>query len=172
MPMNMLVFEPELGAQHPAAEAQAAASHGGVGWQFLRLIGVAFAVVGGMDLLVAWVPQSFGQPEWEFGTISQTLDGMPVFALGLALVLTAAVVEDNRRLARVLAGVFVGLGVVILLMAVLYLTVVPLALKSVPDPVIRQGLMKAIVKAGTQSVAYPTMFTWVGIKAWRSTAAR
>jgi hypothetical protein len=172
MPMNMLVFEPQPEAQHPSDEARAVRSPNQSGWYLLGLIGAAFALVGGTDLLVAWVPQAFGQPEWEFGTISQTLDGMPVFALGLALVLAAALVEDNRRIARVVATLFLVLAAAIVCMAVLYVTVVPLALRAVPDPTIRQGLMKAIAKAGTQAVVYPTVFAWVGIRAWRSTAAR
>jgi hypothetical protein len=169
---NLLVFEPELEAESPRAVAQADTSQGSIGWTFLMLIGAAFALVGGTDLAVAWIPQAFGNPEWEFGTVSSTLDGMPVFALGLALVLTAAVAGRERRLARTIAVVFLLLAVAIVGMAVLYVTVVPLALRSIADPTIKQGLMKAIVKSLTQAVVYPTVFTWLGIKAWRLTAAR
>jgi len=168
----MLVFEPEVQAKKSRAESPAAVPYRIIGFQLLGVVGAGFALVGGIDLLVAWVPQAFGQPEWEFGTITQTLDGIPVCAIGLAMLLTGALAEDNRRLARTVAGIFMLIALAIVAMAVLYVTVLPLALRAVPDPTIRQGLMKAMVKTITQAVVYPTVFTWVGIKAWRSTAAR
>jgi hypothetical protein len=53
------------------------------GWYLLGWIGLAFALVGGFDLALIWIPLGFGNPEWEFGTVSATLDGLPVTTLGL-----------------------------------------------------------------------------------------
>jgi hypothetical protein len=172
MAMSMLVFEPELEAKRPRADARAVTSQNSAGWYFLGLVGVAFALVGGVDLLVAWIPQNFGSPEWEFGTVSQTLDGMPVFALGLGIMLSVAVLDDRRLVIRSLAALFLALGAAIVAMAILYATVMPLALQAVPDPVIKQGLIKAAVKAGTQAVVYTTVFVLLGLKAWRLPVAR
>src|SRR5207245_6313338 len=51
------------------------------GWLLLGWIGLAFALIGGGDVLLTWVPMHFGSPEWEFGTITSSLDGMPVLTM-------------------------------------------------------------------------------------------
>jgi hypothetical protein len=137
------------------------------GWYLLGWVGLVFALVGGTDLLLTWYPLNVGNPEWEFGTVSATLDGLPVPALGFALLLGAGVAGGKRWLVRTMAVVLVLLAAVIVLAAVLYATNVPIALQSVTDPLIRTGLKKAIAKTTTQAVLYPIAFVWIAVKAWR-----
>lgn len=142
------------------------------GWYLLGWIGLVFAAVGGVDLLLTWYPMNFGNPEWEFGTVSAALDGLPVLTMGLALLLGSGATRGERWLVRTMALVFAVLAVVILMAAVLYVTNVPIALKAVTQPVIRTGLKKAIAKAAGQSVLYPLAYLWIARKAWRHAAAR
>lgn len=142
------------------------------GWSLLGWIGLVFVGVGGVDLLLTWYPMQFGNQEWEFGTVSAVLDGLPVLTLGLALLMGAGTARGERWLVRTMAIVFVLLAILILISAILYVTNVPAALKTVTQPVIRTGLKKAIVKAAGQSVLYPLAYLWIARKAWRHAAAK
>ena len=41
-------------------------------WPVLDWLGLAFLLMGLVDLALAWFPLGLGNPEWEFGTISAT----------------------------------------------------------------------------------------------------
>lgn len=138
----------------------------GVGWQLLGGVGVVFVVVGGADLLLAVLPTGFGNPEWEFGTVTSVLDGMPVPTLGLVAVLAAARARGSR-LARVVAVLLGLLALAVVAAAVLYATTVPIALRSVTEPVVRTGLLKAVAKTAVQCVVYPVGLTWLAVAGWR-----
>jgi hypothetical protein len=69
-----------------------------------------------------------------------------------------------------MAVVFAVAALVILLAAVLYATLVPMAIQSMTDPVILLGLKKAIAKTTVQAVVYPVVFVWIAVKAWRHAA--
>ena len=56
-------------------------------WRLLYWIGFAFVVMGGTDITLAWYPAPFGNPEWEFGAISATLNGLALPTLGFYLLL-------------------------------------------------------------------------------------
>lgn len=141
------------------------------GWYLLGWIGLAFTIVGGADLLLTWYPMNFGSPEWEFGTVTAALDGLPVPTLGLAMLLGVGAARGQRWLMRTLAIVFALLAIVIVTAAILYATNIPIALQSVPDAVVRTGLKKAIAKSTVQSVVYPAVFLWMAYKAWRHSGA-
>ena len=142
------------------------------GWLLLGWMGLAFALIGGWDVLLTWVPMHFGNPEWEFGTITSSLDGLPVLTMGLVLVLGAGAARGTRWLVRTMAVLLVALAVAILVAAALYATSVPIALKSVMDPVVKTGLKKAIAKTTTQAVVYPVAFAWIALQAWRRSSLR
>ncbi len=143
-----------------------------VAWRLVMAVGLAFTAVGGLDLLLTWYPWHMGNPEWEFGTVSASLDGLPVPTLGLGLVLAAAVALGSRWGVRTLAIVFALLALVIVLAALLYATNVPIALKTVSEPVSRSGLKKAMAKAAGQAVVYPLILGWIAVKAWRHAGSR
>jgi hypothetical protein len=142
------------------------------GWYLLGWIGLVFALVGGFDLALIWYPMGFGNPDWEFGTVSATLDGLPVVTLGMALLLGVGAARGQRWLVRVMAVVFVAAAVAIVLAAILYATNVPLAIQSMTDPVIALGLKKAIAKTTVQAVLYPVGFVWIAVITWRHAVKR
>ena len=136
-------------------------------WPVLTEIGLVLAVVGGADLILTWYPFAFQNPEWEFGTVTATLDGMPVLALGLAMVLAGALHSGTLWLIR-LASILFGLLALALAAAVLlYLTNIPLALRAIADPSVRIGLYKAMSKTAVQAIAYPSVFLWIALRSWR-----
>jgi hypothetical protein len=59
-------------------------------WAVLGWIGLAFLVVGGSDFALVWFPLNFGNPEWEFGTVTQSFNGLPILLLGLGLLVAGA----------------------------------------------------------------------------------
>jgi hypothetical protein len=136
------------------------------GWYLIGWIGLVFAIIGGFDLLLTWYPPNLASPEWEFGTVSAMLDGLPVPTLGFVLLLGAGVARGQRWLVRTMATVLLVSAVLIVAAAFLYATTVPMALQSVPDPMILTGLKKAIAKTSVQAVVYPFAFIFIAVKAW------
>jgi hypothetical protein len=133
-------------------------------WAVLGWIGLAFLVVGGADFLLTWYPTHIGNREWEFGTVTSSLNGLPILVLGLGLLLTAARVVQRGwwALLAFLAATLLLLWV--LAAAVLWATTVPIALTSTP-PELVTGIKKAIAKTTVQSVVYPMILAFL---AWRS----
>ncbi len=137
------------------------------GWQLIGVLGAIFVVLGLLDILLAWYPLMFGNPEWEFGTVASTLDNLPVTVLGFGLLLGAAVARGRRSAVRGWSILFIVLAVVILAIGVLYLLDVPVAFRTVQQPLLRTGLKKAVAKAVGQMVLYPAGFLVMGVKGLR-----
>jgi hypothetical protein len=138
-----------------------------VAWRLVGVLGALFVVVGGADLLLTWWPLGFGNPEWEFGTVTSTMDGLPVPTLGLVAVAAAARAVGRLPVARVAAVMLAVMALIVVGAAVMYATTVPIAMRSVTDPVILTGLKKAVGKTVAQCVAYPIGFVWLAVVAWR-----
>lgn len=136
-------------------------------WSVVGFIGVAFTVVGGWDVVLAWVPARFGSPEWEFGTVTQTLDSLPLLTMGLVLSAAASLAAGTRWAARPVAVVLIVLAAILLVAGLMYATNVPLALRSLSDPTLKVGLKKAIEKTGVQALVYCTAYTWIAVRVWR-----
>lgn len=142
-----------------------------MGWYLLGAVGVVFFIVGLFDVVLAWYPLNFGNPEYEFGTYSQVMNFMPLPLLGLALILAAGVARGIKWVPRAVAVVMVLMVAGILVGAVLYATNVPRALDAVKEPLIRTGLKKQIFKTLFQAVVYPLLMVYVSVKAWRHATA-
>lgn len=132
-------------------------------WAILGWVGLAFLVVGGADFALTWYPMDFGNREWEFGTVTASFNGLPILVLGLGLLLTSSL-QSGRRWWSLLAalGAFV-LALWIVVGVVLWATNVPLALSSVP-PDVMIGMKKSIAKTVVQSVTYPVVLTYLGVR--------
>jgi hypothetical protein len=133
-------------------------------WSLLGGIGVLLAVVGGADIALIWVPLAFGNPEWEFGTLTSTFDSLPVLTLGLGLALVATYDADATRVRRLIRTLFGVIAVALIAGGVLYLTLLPMALRALSDPAVQIGLFRAMVKTAIQAVAYPTLYLWIALR--------
>ena len=138
----------------------------------LTWLAVAFVALGGFDVALAWWPAFFGNPEWEFGTYTATLNNLPIVLLGFGLVVVVGIARGRLILLWPAAVASLVIALALLLGMFLYLTDVPIALRSVSDPVARLGLKKAITKSLMQSTVYVAAFLTSAVVAWRHTRRR
>lgn len=129
--------------------------------------GLAFLLIGGSDFALTWYPFDFGNREWEFGTVTASLNGLPVPTMGLALLLVGALLLERRWWSVLVALAAFGMALWVLAGAVLWGTTVPLAVQSVP-PDVAVGLKKAVLKGALQAVLYPGILLFIG---WRAVGA-
>ena len=138
------------------------------GYTLLALLGAAFAVIGLVDLLLLWVPPQFGNPAWEFGTLSQTFDSLPMAGLGLGL-LTLGLLRHPRARPRLVRAASVGLALLTLVLVglgLLYVTAVPAVLKATPVETL-DPLGRAVVKNLVEIVVYVAIFAAISTLLWR-----
>lgn len=140
-----------------------------LGWTLLGWVGLGFVAIGVLDLAVGWLPPHFGNPEWEFGTVAHTLDGLPITVLGLAMVLASAVERRVRWGVRAASLAAWALAAMLAAALVLFLLDVPVALRAVIDPVAKTGLRRAILKALVQGLVYPSVLLAIGWQGARAT---
>lgn len=138
-----------------------------VAWDLLGLLGFALFVVGGTDFLLSWFPARFGNPEWEFGTITAALNSMPAPLMGLTLLLVAALEGESAVWARVLSVVMLMWAVALVGLAVIYGLTIPLAARGFEVPNIGLGLKRAIGKSLVQLLVYPIIMVWMAIRGLR-----
>ncbi|MGH7584792.1 MAG: hypothetical protein ACREMH_00945 [Gemmatimonadales bacterium] len=141
------------------------------GWYLLGLAGAVFALVGLFDIALTWYPANFDSPEFQFASYSQSLNFMPLPALGLLLMLAGGIARGIRWIPKFVAGVLIVLTALILALAVFWALSAAEGLNAVKDPVVLRGLKKAIAKTALQAVAYPLAFVTVSVKAWRHSTA-
>ncbi len=140
------------------------------GWSILQPAGVLFLLVGTFDVVNSWYPFAFGSPEWEFGTVTTTLNALPGPVIGLTLLAASALSLQQVRLARALSAALALLALLVVAAVILWLTTVPIALRSVPvDSLPHVGLKKAILKTASQAIFYPTVLFWMAFVTWRRT---
>ena len=137
------------------------------GWYLLGGIGLVFAIVSLADLSLAFYPLAVGDAEWEFGTITTVMDGLPLLTIGLGLALGAMVARGRLAGVRILSLIFALIGLVLLLLTVRYAGHISQALGAVTEPAIKLGLRKAITKTLAQGTLYPIGFFWIGILGWK-----
>jgi len=142
------------------------------GWKLLGWVGGVLLIVGLIDLGLAFYPPMFGNPNWEFGTVSSQLNSLPVPMLGLALLLGAAVARGWILGTRVWAIVGIVMAVLILAAAVIWALNLPLAFRSVQEPAARLGLKKSVAKSVAQAILYPVAFLWIGWQGLRHSRAQ
>lgn len=133
-------------------------------------VGLAFLIVGGADIALTWLPTQFGNREWEFGTVTAALNGLPVPMLGLGAMLWST--QEGRRRWMATLGLAAALVLLlsILVGLVLWGTGIPLAVHSVPDQV-APGLKKALIKTSIQGIVYPVLLIYMARRAWQAMRA-
>jgi Ca2+/Na+ antiporter len=136
-------------------------------WDLLGLLGFALFVVGGSDFLLSWFPWRFGNPEWEFGTITAALNAMPAGLMGLTLLLIWAHQSESAVWTRVLSGVILIWSVVLVALAVIYGLTLPLAARGFAVPNVGVGLKRAIARSLVQLVIYPVVMLWMAARGFR-----
>ena len=141
------------------------------GWVILGWLGLAYLIMSVIDLALGWYPIRFGQPEWEFGTISATIAGLAIPTLSLYLMLASAFARERTDLIKGIAVAMIVIAILLAVLFILYLTAVPLALRAVStNPIIHLGMEKSIIKSLTLFLGYEALFILGAIKGLRRRA--
>jgi len=126
-----------------------------LGWSLLLVMGWLFFLVGIFNLVVLWIPLQIGVPEFEFASVSGSLDSLPLPTMGLVFILAASRASGyakNAAFARAAAYVIVLL---VLAAAVVFWLDVPLALQATARArLARLGIWKAIIKVTAHTLLY------------------
>jgi len=131
------------------------------------IAGIFIIVVGWVDILVGWFPLGFGSPEWEFGAVSATVDGLPLSTLGVVMTLLGASATGSRW-GLWTASIWVAWVLVVLVVAaVLYALTVPVALGQLGPAGLQAPLGRAVVKTSTLMAVYMCFYGWMEIQAVR-----
>jgi hypothetical protein len=138
-----------------------------LGWYLLGGLGLVFVIAAGVDLALTWYPPNFGLAEWKFGTVTATLNGFPLIALGIILLTASAISRGRVALIRVMLVVLVVIVLGLVGCALLYLPEISTALASVSDPTVRMGLKRGITKTVVQLILYPFVLSWIAVVALR-----
>ena len=123
-------------------------------WTLLGIAGWGFVLIGLMDVGFVWYPTAFGNGGWELGSVTAALNGLPLPALGLALILAGAVARGAGTTARIVQVLSACLVIVVVVMGVVYARRVPEALAATSDALGSAGLRKAIVRSVAQIAIY------------------
>jgi hypothetical protein len=132
----------------------------------LAVTGVALAVVGWVDWLLLWVPLNFGSVEWEFGTIGQSFDALPLATIGTAALIAAAIGGGWRRTLVVTAGLAFAVAITLGLILAIFLLDIPILLEGAAGAV-RPVLLKAVAKTSLYGLLYVTTYAWLGLACLR-----
>lgn len=141
-------------------------------WRALLVVGLLFAVIGGLELGMLWYPLQIGTMEWELGTVSAFFDLFPIFGLGLLLVMGAGLALGARWTVRIGVAVALLLAVFMWGAAVLYATTLPAFLKAISNPIMLTALKKGMAKTGVQVLFYPFGLLWLAAIGWRASVKR
>jgi hypothetical protein len=141
-------------------------------WKLLGWLGAVYLIMSVIDIALGWYPVRFGTPEWEFGTVSATINGLAIPTLSLFLILCSAVARERATVVRVVSIVLICLAIFLAILFILYLTAVPLALKAVTsNAIIHQGMEKAIIKATVLFLGYEVLYIVAAMNGLRRRAS-
>lgn len=143
-------------------------------WRMIAPVGLAFLLIGLVDIALSWYPVRFGTPEWEFGTIGTTLNNLPLPTLGLLILGGWAAVTERRGAVKVFGVVAVAVAVVLAGLVIVYLLTLPpawRAIQAVDNASAQMIAKKGIAKSLVQALAYPMVFGMVGWRAVRMSRA-
>ena len=162
----VLIGEPPVREKRPVSSPL-------LGWFLLGWAGWVFLLAGLADILLAWIPLNLGNAQWEFGTITSSLQSLPLPFLGAALILAAGIARGRIWWARLGVIILILLALWVLFCGAVYGLNVPLALQSVKQPDVLYGLKKAVFRTALQVVLYAvtaSAMAWLGIRTMRQAA--
>lgn len=139
-------------------------------WRLIGWVGVVFVLVGALDLLLLWIPAHFGNPEWEFASISAAMNGLPVPVMGMVMVTASGLARGHRVVARIGVGLLGLLMLAVIGSALIYALTIPLALRSAGDAVQRLGVQKSVAKTVGQVGVYTVSIAVMMWMSWRASA--
>lgn len=143
--------------------------------------GLIFTLVGWVDLALFYYPARFGQPEWEFATVAQTMDALPLPTLGLLMFALAARASDARLAWRRLVAALAILAILFLaVLTIIFVLDIPVAMQALEraqqaaqaqgqaaNPAMRAGVKRVVAKVVVYAIGYISAYTMLAIAMWR-----
>jgi hypothetical protein len=129
-------------------------------WVVLAGMGAVFVLVALVDIGLAFYPLNVGSAEWEFGTATALMDNLPVGTVGVGLIGVAGLGKRSEVLVNLAVAFAVLLLIVIVSSAAMFGRNVAEAVRSVTEPLLRQGLQESIARTSIQLVAYLVALGW------------
>lgn len=133
--------------------------------------GITLAIVTVANFGLLWWNPSFGNAEWEFATIGQTIDRIPLLVVSLCLIIYGTLYSGSVKGTRALAIICVVFALWIIGSTVLYGMASLVAFKLVPGnqlAVVKRTVIKNLFGAAM----YTLLFGATAIQLWRRTRAR
>jgi hypothetical protein len=147
----------------------------------LIVVGIALAIAGWLDVVLFYWPPQFGDKGWEFGTVAQTMDALPLPTVGLALLAIGLRGSEAKRIWTrpfALGLVCVALGCAGLL--ALFCFDIQTAYRalgraartamqqgSAPNPYLTSDVKRGIAKTVVLGVTYTLTYVSLGWQMWR-----
>jgi len=143
--------------------------------------GLALSIAGWLDVVLFYWPPHFGDKGWEFGTVAQTMDALPLPTLAavlLSLGLRGAAARRHLTRPMALALVAVAIGCAGLLSIFIrdfdaaYAAMTRAARAAVeqggaPNPYLSSDLKRGIGKTLVLGATYMLTYGWLGWQMWR-----
>lgn len=148
------------GGARPADASQGA-------WRGLGWFGFVLAFVGFADVLLVFYPARFGEPSWEFGVVDGAVSSMPLLFVGLAGLFGSALAQRRNWMIWTVAVCAAFIGLAIAALYLIYLTNVPMALRTAPAEVMT-GIYKSIARTTVMSVMFGGGLMMAAFAAMRS----
>ena len=129
-------------------------------------MGLILTLAALIDYALALVPSGFGNAEWETGTISQLVAGLPLITIGLGLLWVSGGYLARRWLLLVLGVVFFVAGTGVLALLVLFATNIPTALRATEGDA-HLGIVKLVMKTLILGLVFSVAYIVMGVLSWR-----
>ena len=138
--------------------------------------GAILALAGLIDIGLFFVGQRFGDSEWEFGTIIQVIDALPVSMMAVLLLAVGVRIKENRKLSRAIALVCALAVLFLLTLLVIFALDVPVAAgalrraaasSSSDSAAVVTAIKRGITKTFILGTGYLAAFVGLTITMWR-----
>lgn len=141
--------------------------------------GALLTLVGTVTVVLLYAGQQFGSAEWEFGTIAQTFDAMPLPTVGLVLLALGVRARGGSvALPRALAVILALAALLCLGALALFVLDIPIVLRAVQQTrsggnpqslaMASAGLRRGMVKVTLFATCYTVAFAWMAFRLWRT----
>jgi hypothetical protein len=139
------------------------------GARLLVTLGGAIALYELVRVGLLWFPPQLGIAAWEFGTVTETFDVLPLLTIGATLMALGVVQRPGVRpgTVRTWAVAFAFAAVFVLLAARLYVRSIPTVLAEAPGEAL-VALRRSIIETGTAITVSTIASLVVSILLWRS----
>lgn len=142
----------------------------GTGWLAAQVLGAALSAAGLFDLLLAFYPPGFGNPQWLFGVLSAAIGGLAVLALGSVGGLLAAMVRGSRKGVFLFSAMNGVIALLLLLGLVAYVGVMSEARAALPVSAARE-IGRVIVRTMMLGVLFLFLHSSAAVFGWKSASS-